>query len=88
MQICKFILGQVACMKRGPHYDSVIYKDLKQIFISDQGTRCLFLEKKGGVGWSGGGVVIWSGPCYLQRGRELSLFVTQCYCYRNAVCVG
>lgn len=88
MQICKFILGQVACMKRGPHDDSVIYKDLEQIFISDQGTRCLFLEKKGGVGWSGGGFVIWSGPCYLQRGRELGLFVTQCYCYRNAVCVG
>lgn len=48
MQICKFILGQVACMKRGPHDDSVIYKDLEQIFISDQGTRCLFLEKRGG----------------------------------------
>lgn len=86
MQICKFILGQVACMKRGPHDDSVMHKDLEQIFISDQGTRCLFLEKKGG-GWSVGGF-IWSGPCYLQRGRELGLFVTQCYCYRNAVCVG
>lgn len=83
MQICKFILGQVACMKRGPHDDSVMHKDLEQIFISDQGTRCLFLKKRGG-----GGVVIWSGPCYLQRGRELGLFVTQCYCYRNAVCVG
>lgn len=88
MQICKFILGQVACMKRGPHDDSVIYKDLEQIFISDQGTRCLFLDKKGGGRLEGGGVVIWSGPCYLQRGRELGLFVTQCYCYRNAVCVG
>lgn len=88
MQICKFILGQVACMKRGPHDDSVIYKDLEQIFISDQGTRCLFLEKKGGGRLEWGGFVIWSGPCYLQRGRELSLFVTQCYCYRNAVCVG
>lgn len=62
MQICKFILGQVACMKRGPHDDSVIYKDLEQIFISDQGTRCLFLEKKrGGEGWRGG------GGCYLVR---------------------
>lgn len=50
MQICKFILGQVACMKRGPHDDSVMHKDLKQIFISDQGTRCLFLEKKRGEG--------------------------------------
>lgn len=88
MQICKFILGQVACMKRGPHDDSVIYKDLEQIFISDQGTKCLFLEKKGGGGVGVWGGVIWSGPCYLQRGRELSLFVTQCYCYRNAVCVG
>lgn len=78
-------------MKRGPHDDSVIYKDLEHIFISDQGTSCLFLEKKGRrfvVVVVVGGVVIWSGPCYLQRGRELGLFVTQCYCYWNAVCVG
>lgn len=61
MQICKFILGQVACMKRGPHDDSVIYKDLEQIFISDQETRCLFLEKKGG------GRLEWGGVCYLVR---------------------
>lgn len=61
MQICKFILGQVACMKRGPHNDSVMHKDLEQIFISDQGTRCLFLEKKGG------GRLEWGGVCYLVR---------------------
>lgn len=60
MQICKFILGQVACMKRGPHDDSVMHKDLEQIFISDQGTRCLFLEKKGGR-------LEWGGVCYLVR---------------------
>lgn len=71
MQICKFILGQVACMKRGPHDDSVIYKDLEQIFISDQGTRCLFLEKKGGVGWSGGGLLLsGQGPAIYREGES------------------
>lgn len=72
MQICKFILGQVACMKRGPHDDSVMHKDLEQIFISDQGTRCLFLEKKGGVGWSGGGGGLLSGqgPAIYREGES------------------
>lgn len=71
MQICKFILGQVACMKRGPHDDSVIYKDLEQIFISDQGTRCLFLEKKGGgeVG-KGGGLLSGQGPAIYREGES------------------
>lgn len=69
MQICKFILGQVACMKRGPHDDSVIYKDLEQIFISDQGTRCLFLEKKRG-GWSVGGVLSGQGPAIYREGES------------------
>lgn len=69
MQICKFILGQVACMKRGPHDDSVIYKDLEQIFISDQGTRCLFLDKKGGeVG--GGGLLSGQGPAIYREGES------------------
>lgn len=70
MQICKFILGQVACMKRGPHDDSVIYKDLEQIFISDQGTRCLFLEKKGGEGWGGGGLLSGQGPAIYREGES------------------
>lgn len=71
MQICKFILGQVACMKRGPHDDSVIYKDLEQIFISDQGTKCLFLEKKGGgkVG-GGGGLLSGQGPAIYREGES------------------
>lgn len=69
MQICKFILGQVACMKRGPHDDSVIYKDLEQIFISDQGTRCLFLEKKGG-GRLGGGLLSGQGPAIYREGES------------------
>lgn len=70
MQIWKFILGQVACMKRGPHDDSVIYKDLEQIFISDQGTRCLFLEKKGGVGGGGGGLLSGQGPAIYREGES------------------
>lgn len=71
MQICKFILGQVACMKRGPHDDSVIYKDLEQIFISDQGTRCLFLEKKGGGGEvGGGGLLSGQGPAIYREGES------------------
>lgn len=69
MQICKFILGQVACMKRGPHDDSVIYKDLEQIFISDQGTRCLFLEKKRG-GLECGGVLSGQGPAIYREGES------------------
>lgn len=69
MQICKFILGQVACMKRGPHDDSVIYKDLEQIFISDQGTRCLFLEKKGGKA-EGGGLLSGQGPAIYREGES------------------
>lgn len=64
MQICKFILGQVACMKRGPHDDSDIYKDLEQIFISDQGTRCLFLEKRGG------GLLSGQGPAIYREGES------------------
>lgn len=72
MQICKFILGQVACMKRGPHDDSVIYKDLEQIFISDQGTRCLFLEKKRGGGRleGGGGLLSGQGPAIYREGES------------------
>lgn len=71
MQICKFILGQVACMKRGPHDDSVIYKDLEQIFISDQGTRCLFLEKKRGGGrLEGGGLLSGQGPAIYREGES------------------
>lgn len=69
MQICKFILGQVACMKRGPHDDSVIYKDLEQIFISDQGTRCLFLDKKGGGRWGGGGCYLVRALLFTERAR-------------------
>lgn len=68
MQICKFILGQVACMKRGPHDDSVMHKDLEQIFISDQGTRCLFLEKKGGM--ECGGVLSGQGPAIYREGES------------------
>lgn len=70
MQICKFILGQVACMKRGPHDDSVMHKDLEQIFISDQGTRCLFLEKKGGGGLECGGVLSGQGPAIYREGES------------------
>lgn len=51
-------------MKRGPHDDSVIYKDLEHIFISDQGTSCLFLEKKGRRFVV---VVVVGGGCYLVR---------------------
>lgn len=69
MQICKFILGQVACMKRGPHDDSVIYKDLEQIFISDQGTKCLFLEKKV-VGLECWGVLSGQGPAIYREGES------------------
>lgn len=69
MQICKFILGQVACMKRGPHDDSVMHKDLEQIFISDQGTRCLFLEKKGGGRLERGGCYLVRALLFTERAR-------------------
>lgn len=69
----------------------VLYIKILSIFLYLTKEQVVYFWKKkqkvcGGGG--GGGVVIWSGPCYLQRGRELGLFVTQCYCYWNAVCVG
>lgn len=60
-------------MKRGPHDDSVIYKDLEHIFISDQGTSCLFLEKKGQKvcgGGGGGGLLSGQGPVIYREGES------------------
>lgn len=67
----------------------VLYIKISSRFLYLTKEQGVYFWKKKGGGWSvGGGGVIWSGPCYLQRGRELGLFVTQCYCYWNAVCVG
>lgn len=60
-------------MKRGPHDDSVIYKDLEHIFISDQGTSCLFLEKKGRrfvVVVVVGGLLSGQGPVIYREGES------------------
>lgn len=61
-------------MKRGPHDDSVIYKDLEHIFISDQGTSCLFLEKKGKrfvvVVVVVGGLLSGQGPVIYREGES------------------
>lgn len=60
-------------MKRGPHDDSVIYKDLEHIFISDQETSCLFLEKKGRrivVVVVVGGLLSGQGPVIYREGES------------------
>lgn len=60
-------------MKRGPHDDSVIYKDLEHIFLSDQGTSCLFLEKKGRrfvVVVVVGGLLSGQGPVIYREGES------------------